>query len=115
LDFKCVKSNPSYVELGGSNKFCTFKLWFDSEFWEHSFIKVQINFVEKLLFPPRRKRLKSLASNSKEKYGGLFPEHAEYFKTVGFGVYDIREILCEKIRAILTRRESKARDLPTFI
>jgi len=44
LDFKCVKSNPSYVELGGSNKFCTFKLWFDSEFWEHSFIKVQINF-----------------------------------------------------------------------
>lgn len=110
LDFKCVKSNADYVELGGSNKFCTFKLWFDSEFRERSFIKVQINFVEKLYFPFKKKRLKSLVSNNKKKLEEMFPEHKEYFNTIGFEVYDVKEILCEKIRAILTRRGTKARD-----
>lgn len=110
LDFKCVKSNADYVELGGSNKFCTFKLWFDSEFRQRSFIKVQINFVEKLYFPFKKKRLKSLVSNNKKKLEEMFPEHKEYFNTIGFEVYDVKEILCEKIRAILTRRGTKARD-----
>ncbi len=30
LDFKCVKSNANYVELGGSDKTCTFKVWYDA-------------------------------------------------------------------------------------
>jgi predicted nucleotidyltransferase component of viral defense system len=30
FDFKCEKDNRNYVELGGSNKFCTFKVWYDS-------------------------------------------------------------------------------------
>ena len=112
LDFKCVKNNADYVEFGGSNKFCTFKIWFNSEFRERSFIKVQISFVEKLYFPFKKKRLKSLVSDNKIKIEieKMLPEHKEYFKTIGFDVYDIREILCEKIRAILTRRGTKARD-----
>ena len=40
----------------------------------------------------------------------LFPEYKEYAQKICFDVYDIREILCEKIRAILTRKGLKARD-----
>ena len=31
LDFKCEKANRNYVELGGGNKTCTFKVWYESE------------------------------------------------------------------------------------
>jgi len=47
LDFKCDKSNTDYVELGGSGKTCTLKIWYDSEILKRrTFLKVQINFVE---------------------------------------------------------------------
>ena len=54
LDFKCVKSNTDYVELGGSDKTCTLKVWYDSKILERrSFVKVQINFVEQICFPSK--------------------------------------------------------------
>lgn len=40
----------------------------------------------------------------------LFPEYEEYWHTISFDVYNIQEILTEKIRAILTRQGIKARD-----
>ncbi len=55
LDFRCVKSDRNYVELGGSNKICTFKLWYESEtLRRRSFIKVQVNFVRSCCTRPRR-------------------------------------------------------------
>jgi hypothetical protein len=45
LEFLCRKDNRNFVELGGSNKFCTFKIWYDSQILNHrSFINVQINW-----------------------------------------------------------------------
>lgn len=94
FDFKCVKSNNRYVELVGSNKTATFKLWFKSEvLGRESFIKVQINFVDKLYFKPVRGRLNSLIGSKEAKeLGMLFPEHKEYFHPVVLTVYDAREI-----------------------
>lgn len=44
LDFKKDKANDRYVEIGGSNKFVTFKLWYHSELLNvEQFIKIQIN------------------------------------------------------------------------
>lgn len=55
FDFRCAKRNRNYVELGGSDKTCTFKLWYDHEaLGRRSFIKVQVNFVEKLVYPLKR-------------------------------------------------------------
>ena len=112
LDFKCVKSNTNYVELGGSDKTCTFKIWYDSEILERrSFVKVQINFVEQMCFSPAMAQLSGLLAGKHEELKALFPdETAEYSKKIPFGVYDIREILCEKVRALLTREGTKARD-----
>lgn len=112
LDFKCEKNNRNYVELGGSDKTCTLKIWYQSETLGHiSFIKAQINFVEKLYFTPQKAELKSLL-NKEEQEGRdtLFPEYKEYTQGISFDVYDIREILSEKVRSILTRKGIKARD-----
>ncbi len=112
LDFKCVKSNRDYVELGGSSKTLTFKIWYDSETLNgRSFIKVQINFVEDMRFPPAKNVLRSLLDRNIKELKILFPEeYAEYSEHIPFDTYDIREILCEKVRSILTRRGMKARD-----
>ena len=42
LNFKCVKNDRNYVEFGGGNKTCTFKVWYQSEvLGRKSFLKVQ--------------------------------------------------------------------------
>lgn len=111
LDFKCEKHNKRYVELGGGNKICTFKIWFLSEVLNReSFMKVQINFVEKLYFSPQRTELKSLLPEENEELSLLFPDYMQYMQKTCFDVYDIREILCEKVRSILTREGVKTRD-----
>ncbi|RLC72151.1 MAG: hypothetical protein DRI26_03610 [Chloroflexi bacterium] len=111
LNFRCDKGDRDYVELGGGNKTCTFKLWYDSEILgRRSFVKVQINFVEKLCFPADEAELRSLISDGSREIELLFPEYREYLKPIPFRIYDVREILCEKVRAILTRVGVKARD-----
>ncbi|HIH95972.1 MAG TPA: nucleotidyl transferase AbiEii/AbiGii toxin family protein [Thermoplasmata archaeon] len=112
-DFVCDKSDRKYVELGGSNKTATFKLWYDSKILKYTtFVKVQINFVEKIIYPPSIRELDSLLSGyGCKELKSLFPnEYKEYCKKIFFPTYDIKEILCEKVRAILTRRGIKARD-----
>lgn len=111
LDFKCVKSDKKYVELGGSNKICTFKIWYHSEVQKTStFIKVQINFVEDICTKPETGRLHSAVMKNDKKMTSLFAEYEEYSKTIPFPVYGAREILIEKVRALLTRKGIKARD-----
>ncbi len=112
MDFKCAKSNRNYIELGGGNKTLTFKIWYDSEILNRrSFIKAQINFVEDMRFPPAKNILKSLLDRHIEELKVLFPEeYKEYSRHIPFYTYDIKEILCEKIRSILTRKGVKARD-----
>jgi predicted nucleotidyltransferase component of viral defense system len=111
LDFKCIKHNRNYVELGGSNKTCTFKVWYDSVIMKKkAFIKIQINFVEEMCTKSKKGRLNSLLNIKDEELDALFPEYTEYSKTIQFSVYTIKEILSEKIRALLTREGVKARD-----
>ena len=111
MDFKCEKSNADYIEFGGGNKTCTFKMWYMSEILKRrSFLKVQINFVEIMCFPPRDAELSGLLTGEHEELDALFPEYAEYTSKINFSIYDIREILSEKVRALLTREGTKARD-----
>lgn len=73
LDFKCMKDDREYVELTGNNKMCAFKLWYQSEeLGRRSFLKVQINFVEKLCYPLKSTKLKSLISKNQEELLLLF-------------------------------------------
>lgn len=113
IDFKMEKSNKRYVEIGSNNKLVTFKVWYRSVFTEaESFIKVQITFVELLKFPIRQMDVLPILdvntlSQVERKY---FEEFLAFYLPLKYLVYDIREIACEKVRAILTRRGFKTRD-----
>ncbi len=111
LDFKTEKRNPDYMEFGGGNKTCTLKIGYQSEVLNRrSFLKVQINFVERMCFPSKNGQLSGLLTGKHEELEVLFPEYAEYAERIPFTIYDIREILSEKVRALLTREGTKARD-----
>lgn len=112
MDFKFLKGDRRYVELGGSDRICTFKVWYESQVMKRSsFIKIQINFVESLCFGLKNGELSSLLSKGNSELRALFPEdYGEYHRAINFTIYDVREILSEKVRAILTRRGTKARD-----
>lgn len=109
LDFKSDKSNKKYFQFGGTNKFTTFKLWYYSNVLQKdTFIKIQINFIENLKYPITPAFAKSII-NSKDLLLSQNDENL-FTKNIPINCYDIKEILLEKNRAILTRRGLKARD-----
>ncbi len=112
LDFKIEKENRKYFEFGGSNAFVTLKIWYDSVILnKSSFIKIQVNFIEKLNYPIKElPAIFMLGNKDKKEIETLFPNYSYLTDPVGIKVYDIKEILIEKVRAILTRRGIKARD-----
>lgn len=112
IDFTADKGNKRYVELGGSNKFSTFKFWYRSEILqEEQFVKIQINFLEQFYYPFRKCRAKSIVAGvNKKEFTFLFPEEAVLLLQPEVQCYALKEILLEKFRAILTRRGVKARD-----
>ncbi len=113
LDFKAEKSNKHYVQLGGSNRFATFKFWYNpAESKEETFVKIQLNFVEKIVHKPIKQALNAIAAAYKRDVEFLFPENASMaVQSPEFYCYDLKEIASEKIRALLTRRGFKARDI----
>jgi predicted nucleotidyltransferase component of viral defense system len=107
LDFKNELKNRKYFEFGGGSRMVTFKLWKNSEL-----IKIQVNFIDEILFPERIVTVRTLLDNvqlSKDDKA-YFKESLEFYRTFKVKAYDKKEILCEKVRAILTRRTQKLRD-----
>ncbi|HDP74026.1 MAG TPA: nucleotidyl transferase AbiEii/AbiGii toxin family protein [Candidatus Woesearchaeota archaeon] len=102
------KSDGRFFEFGAGNIFTTMKLLYNSSGIEEGFIKVQFNFREKLFFKIRERKLAGLAGKSRQ---ALFPKSFSWiFEEPSLKCYDRREILAEKLRAILTRKGIKARD-----
>jgi len=112
IDFKADKTDKRYVEFGGSNKLLTLKIWYKSEVMKtQQFIKIQINFLENIYYPFKTKEAKSIVRNiNRKEFEFLFPEYVGLLESPRIKCYDVKEILIEKIRAILTRRGIKARD-----
>jgi len=114
VDFKLNKNNKKYFEFGGSKRFVTFKLWYVPEGQEEeTFVKIQINFIEQLEFPIKEKNTNNIFFGKFKslELAFLLPENSEWIlKIPKLKCYDIREVLIEKVRAILTRKGVKARD-----
>ena len=111
FDFKLEKHNREYIQLGGSNKLVTFIAWFDSIYGRKSMIKVQINFLEKLEFPVEKKELKPLLPIFPGNEKIYFTDFLKFYDGVNYNAYDIREIACEKVSTLLTRKTAKTRDI----
>lgn len=112
LDFVLNKSDKKYVELGSNNKLVTFKVGYVSVFTDApSLIKIQINFLEDIKFKIRQKETLHLIKHKITKDEKIyFQDFIIYYKNKTLLVYDIKEIVAEKIRSLLTRRAIKSRD-----
>ena len=102
-----------YVELGSNNKLVTFRVYYTSVLTgKSSFIKIQINFLEKIMFTPQTKELIPLIKlNQFTKEDQIyFNEFLGFYKSLKIEVYDIKEIVAEKVRSLLTRKAIKSRD-----
>jgi predicted nucleotidyltransferase component of viral defense system len=107
LEFKNDPKDNKYFEFGGGGRMVTFKLWRNSQL-----IKIQVNFVEEMLFPHRKAVVKTLLDDvdiTKDERA-YFEEFLNFYASIKVLAYDEREILCEKVRAIFTRRTQKLRD-----
>ena len=93
LDFEAKLDDKRYIEFGGGGRMATFKLWKNSEL-----IKIQVNYIEKILFKPRRVLVKTLLNNVKLKddENSYFKEFLKLYKPFYLHVYDEREILVRK-------------------
>jgi len=106
-EFRNDQKDSRYFEFGGGGRMVTFKLWKNTEL-----IKIQVNFIDEILFPCKSVVAKTLLDDAKvsETEKAYFEEFLEFYKPIQVIAYDEREILCEKVRAILTRRSQKLRD-----
>ena len=107
LNFKPNLKDKRLFEFGGGGRMITYKLWKGLEL-----VKIQVNFVEKILFKPKKVFVKTLLNidELKKDEKVYFDEFLEFYNPFQVTAYDERDILCEKVRAILTRRAQKLRD-----
>ncbi len=114
LDFSFDKADKKYIEIGNNNKLVTFKVYYTSVLTGNtSFIKIQINFFEKILFEPQTKELLPLIKQSdfSKEDQIYYEEFLAFYKKTKLSVYSIKEIVIEKVRSLLTRKAIKSRDM----
>ncbi|MBN1156728.1 nucleotidyl transferase AbiEii/AbiGii toxin family protein [Candidatus Woesearchaeota archaeon] len=105
LDFDTNRSNTKYCTILSGRVVYIFRLYYA----ENHFIKVEINFVEKIIHKPRTISIKVMTD---------FFDSRELMFVLGLRIknfkvpsYPIEEIVLEKYRAVLTRPALKERDL----
>ena len=105
LDFSTDRSNKKYCRIMHPRLVYTFKIYYS----EVNFIKVEINFIEKLLDKTKEVSISAITNlfDSKKLMSDLGLSYAN-FKVES---YSLKEITLEKYRAILTRKKLQNRDL----
>lgn len=105
LDFSTDRSNKKYCRMLSGRVVYTFKIYYS----EDKFIKVEINFIEKMINNPVELSIKAITDffDSKELMFVLGLK-IDNFKVLS---YSLNEIILEKYRAILTRKNFQERDL----
>ncbi len=105
LEFSTDRSNKKFCRMLSGRTVYTFKLYHS----DTKFIKIEINFIEKLINPPQKVSIKLITD---------FFDSKEFMFVLGLNLknfnvlsYSIKEIILEKYRAILTRKNLQDRDL----
>lgn len=113
LDFKPEKGNSDYVDIGGGGRMPRFYTRYQSEMINMpSMIKIEVNFVDKTLYPYKEKELGTFIEGvESEELSFLFEDCWDaYNKPIKITCYDPREIYTDKSRALMTRMVYKLRD-----
>ena len=105
LDFSTDRSNKKYCRMLSGRVVYTFKIYYS----DTNFIKVEINFIEKLLDKTQEVSVGAITNlfDSKKLMSDLGLSYAN-FKVES---YSLKEITLEKYRAVLTRKKLQDRDL----
>lgn len=114
MNFSGDKTDASEVHISSGGRMVLFFIGYQSEILNMpSSIKVEINFVDKTLYPFKDRELRSYVENvGSEELEFLYEElWNEYNTKVRLKCYDPRETYVEKCRASLTRRAYKLRDV----
>ncbi len=105
LEFSTDRSNTKFCLIRPGRIIYTFRIYYS----ENGYIKIEINFVERMIHQPVEVSVKAITDffDSKELMF-ILGLRIENFKVLS---YPLKEIILEKYRAILTRNELKERDL----
>ena len=105
LDFNTNRSNKKYCRLLNGRTVYTFKIYYS----DSQFIKIEINFIEKLFNKTQKVSVKTITDffDSKKLMSDLNLSYSN-FKVES---YTLKEITLEKYRAVLTRNKLQDRDL----
>lgn len=109
--FETKRTNKKFVNLKNSRNIYILNIYYDSRITNtQSSIKIEINFVEEQLNKPINKELNLLSKKFKLDNTLLKSIKFDLEKTSMLS-YQLKEIILEKYRAILTRKELKERDV----
>ena len=114
LNFKGDKTDKAQVHISSGGRMALFYLGYNSELLGRpERIKIEVNFVDKVLFPNQHRELKSYVEDvASEKMRFLYTEPwEEYTSEIKLDCYDPKEIFVEKCRAAITRKGYKMRDI----
>ena len=105
LDFSTNRSDKRYCKILLGRVVYTFRLYYETD----KFLKIDINFIEKLINQPKEAFIKVITDffDSKDLLFTLGLK-LDNFKVLS---YPIEEIILEKYRALLTRNALAERDL----
>ena len=105
LDFSTDRSNKKYCKILSGRTVYTFKVYYS----ENQFIKVEINFIEKIIDKTPEVSVSAITDlfDSRKLMTDLNLSYSN-FKVQS---YSLKEITLEKYRATLTRKKLQERDL----
>ncbi|MFQ6107889.1 MAG: nucleotidyl transferase AbiEii/AbiGii toxin family protein [Thermoplasmata archaeon] len=114
MNFRGDKTMESEVRISSGGRMVLFFIGYRSEVLNvPSSIKVEVNFVDRILYPCQDRDLRSYAEDvESDELKFLYEEPwREYDTGIRLSCYDPREIFVEKCRAALTRTAYKLRDV----
>ncbi len=116
FNFKSSKEDKSAMEIGGGGRLARFYPTFTSQMNGLEVrLKIEVNFLEKMLYPIKQLTLKTYLAELPEKDAEVLSfrhsqDYKAYTQKVKFNCYSPEEIYTEKCRAALTRQAFKLRD-----
>lgn len=105
LDFNTDRSNKKYCRILSGRVVYTFKIYYS----ENKFIKVEINFIEKIHSAPEKVSVKAITDFFDSRV--MLFELGLTYQNFNVLSYSLKEITLEKYRAVLTRKNLQDRDL----
>lgn len=113
FDFDTDRHKSKYYGHYGNAASVILKMYYNSIYTGETFIKLEINFIEKRIYPNKDIKINNIIDFLKErkKVKEKLYELGIGFENYKTKSYPINEIILEKYRAILTRKELKDRDV----